>query len=298
VRWQQLQQHNRIDNPYRLPPGQLLRFPISWLRTEPAPARVLSVRGKVELSGADGSASRAIQAGEQLHIGDTVQTEGESSVTLEFADASRLQLREYSRLRLDQLSRYGHTGMVDTRLRLQQGRASNRVTPARGPASRYIIDAPTATSSVRGTVFRVSAGDTGCRATEVLQGKVQVGNTHGQRMVQPGQATRSAAQTPPGRSPPCCRHRSCATMNCAWRRCRRCWPGLRSPAPRTTAWKWCRQPRRRSCCSPPPPPIPAWPSATCRPASCASCCARSMRRVWKASTPAPTSNSATSLRRR
>ncbi|MDW7601063.1 LysM peptidoglycan-binding domain-containing protein, partial [Stenotrophomonas maltophilia] len=52
VRWQQLQQHNRIDNPYQLPPGQLLRFPISWLRTEPAPARVLSVRGKVALSGA------------------------------------------------------------------------------------------------------------------------------------------------------------------------------------------------------------------------------------------------------
>ncbi|MBH1374222.1 FecR domain-containing protein [Stenotrophomonas maltophilia] len=194
VRWQQLQQHNRIDNPYRLPPGQLLRFPISWLRIEPAPARVLSVRSKVELSSGDGSASRAIQAGEQLHIGDTVQTEGESSVTLEFADASRLQLREYSRLRLDQLSRYGHTGMVDTRLRLQQGRASNRVTPARGPASRYIIDAPTATSSVRGTVFRVSAGDgRDVAATEVLQGKVQVGNTHGQRMVQPGQATRSAS---------------------------------------------------------------------------------------------------------
>ncbi|MCR1807413.1 FecR domain-containing protein, partial [Stenotrophomonas geniculata] len=192
VRWQQLQQHNRIDNPYQLPPGQLLRFPISWLRIEPAPARVLSVRGKVELSGADGSATRAILAGEQLRIGDTVQTEGDSSVTLEFADASRLQLREYSRLRLDQLSRYGHTGMVDTRLRLQQGRASNRVTPARGPASRYIIDAPTATSSVRGTVFRVSAGDTGhVAATEVLQGKVQVGNTHGKRLVQPGQASRS-----------------------------------------------------------------------------------------------------------
>lgn len=198
VRWQQLQQHNRIDNPYQLPPGQLLRFPISWLRTEPAPARVLSVRGKVELSGADGTATRALQAGEQLHIGDTVETEGDSSITLEFADASRLQLREYSRLRLDQLSRYGHTGMVDTRLRLQQGRASNRVTPARSPASRYIIDAPTATSSVRGTVFRVSAGDTGhVGATEVLQGKVQVGNPHGQRLVRPGQSTRSSADAAP-----------------------------------------------------------------------------------------------------
>lgn len=193
VGWQQLQQHNRIDNPYRLPPGELLRFPIGWLRIEPAPARVLAVRGQVELSAADGSSSRAVRAGEQLHIGDAVQTKADSSITLEFADASRLQLREHSRLRLDQLSRYGRTGMVDTRLRLQQGRASNRVTPARGPASRYIIDAPTATSSVRGTVFRVSAGDDAhAGATEVLEGKVQVGNPHGQRLVHPGQASRSA----------------------------------------------------------------------------------------------------------
>ncbi|WP_164152047.1 MULTISPECIES: FecR domain-containing protein [Stenotrophomonas] len=196
VPWQQLQQHNRIANPYQLPPGQLLRFPISWLRTEPAPARVLSVRGKVGLVGGDGSATRAVRAGEQLRIGDTVETEGDSSITLEFADASRLQLREYSRLRLDQLSRYGRTGMVDTRLRLQQGRASNRVTPARGPASRYIIDAPTATSSVRGTVFRVSAGDGEAGrigATEVLEGRVQVANTHGQRLVRPGQASRNTS---------------------------------------------------------------------------------------------------------
>lgn len=196
VRWQQLQQHNRIDNPYRLPPGELLRFPIAWLRVEPAPAKVLAVRGKAELDAADGSVTRPLQAGELLHIGDIVQTAADASVTLEFADASRLLLREYSRLQLDQLSRYGRTGMVDTRLRLQQGRASNRVTPARGPASRYIIDAPTATSSVRGTVFRVSAGD-GSRAasTEVLQGKVQVGNHHGQRMVQPGQATRTPSSS-------------------------------------------------------------------------------------------------------
>ncbi len=190
VPWQQLQQHNRIDNPYRLPPGQPLRFPIGWLRVEPAPARVLAVRGPVQLAAGTGAATRALQAGENLHIGDVVQTGADASLTLEFADASRLQLREHSRLRLDQLSRYGRTGMVDTRMRLQQGRASNRVTPARGPASRYIIDAPTATSSVRGTVFRVSAGQAGQpAATEVLEGKVQVGNPRGQQLVHPGQAS-------------------------------------------------------------------------------------------------------------
>ncbi|MGE6332371.1 FecR domain-containing protein [Stenotrophomonas sp. NPDC077659] len=193
VPWQQLQQHNRIDNPYRLPPGGLLRFPVRWLRVEPAPARVLAVRGSVWLTAANGSATRALLAGELLHSGDTVQTAADASVTVEFADASRLQLREHSQLRLDQLSRYGRTGMVDTRMRLQQGRASNRVTPARGPASRYIIDAPTATSSVRGTLFRVSAGDgPQAGATEVLEGRVQVSNRHGHRLVRPGHASRSA----------------------------------------------------------------------------------------------------------
>ncbi|WP_426806028.1 FecR domain-containing protein, partial [Stenotrophomonas sp. SrG] len=85
-------------------------------------------------------------------------TGADARMTLAFADDSRLQLREHSHLRLDQLSRYGHTGKVDTRLRLEQGRSSNRVTPAKGPASRNNIDAPTATSSVRGTQIRVRAG--------------------------------------------------------------------------------------------------------------------------------------------
>ncbi|MEG1681699.1 MAG: FecR family protein, partial [Stenotrophomonas sp.] len=119
-----------------------------------------------------------------------LQTGDDASVTLSFADDSRLQLRENSLLQLDQLSSYGATGMVDTRMRLQRGRSSNQVTPARGPASRYIITAPTATSSVRGTLFRVNAGDHDSpAATEVLEGHVQVGNQAGKRMIARGQAT-------------------------------------------------------------------------------------------------------------
>ena len=191
IAWEQLQSHNGIADPYRLPPGSQLRFPVAWLQVQPAPARVLAVRGPVQ-SQADGQPHREVIEGDLLRIGQELVTGEDASVTVVFADDSRLQLRERSRLRFDQLSRYGRTGMVDTRLRLQQGRASNRVTPANGPASRYIIDAPTATSSVRGTVFRVSAGQDGRgAATEVLDGRVQVGNRRGQRLVSRGQATRS-----------------------------------------------------------------------------------------------------------
>lgn len=192
VPWERLQAHNRVSDPYRLPPGSQLRFPIAWLLVQPAPARVLAIRGRVQARPGDSGPLRDVVEGEQLGIGTHVVTGSDASVTLVFADDSRLQLREHSHLRLDQLSRYGHTGMVDTRLRLEQGRSSNRVTPARGPASRYIIDAPTATSSVRGTQFRVSAGGEGrMAATEVLEGRVQVGNRRGQQLVTPGHATRN-----------------------------------------------------------------------------------------------------------
>lgn len=203
VGWHKLQAHNTVDDPYQLPPGRVLKFPIAWLRVEPAPARVLAVRGPVQVSGPSDPA-RAVSTGMALSIGSQITTGSDASVTLAFADDSHLLLRENSQLLLDQLSSYGATGMVDTRLRLQRGRSSNRVTPARGPASRYIITAPTATSSVRGTLFRVSAGDDHRAAsTEVVQGRVQVGNRGGLRMVEPGQASLShSTRIAPGASQP------------------------------------------------------------------------------------------------
>ncbi len=193
IPWQELQAHNTVADPYRLPPGQTLRFPIAWLRVEPAPARVLAVRGQVQVSD-DRHGPRPLQAGMLLPIGSEIRTGDDASVTLAFADDSHLLLRENAQLHLDQLSSYGATGMVDTRLRLHRGRGSSRVTPARGPASRYMITAPTATSSVRGTVFRMAAGgDTLPATTEVLEGRVQVGNRRGQRLVAAGHATTSAS---------------------------------------------------------------------------------------------------------
>lgn len=203
VQWQQLQAHNRISDPYRLVPGQTLRFPIIWLRVQPAPARVAALRGQVQVSDAV-NGSRPLQADMLLPIGTQLQTGEDASVTLVFADDSRLQLRENSQLQLDQLSSYGATGMVDTRVRLQRGRSSSHVTPARGPASRYIITAPTATSSVRGTLFRVNAGDQNSPAiTEVVEGRVQVGNRTGNRIIGGGHATliRSQGNAPSAAQP-------------------------------------------------------------------------------------------------
>ncbi|MET4726462.1 hypothetical protein ABIE09_000233 [Lysobacter enzymogenes] len=190
IDWRRLQQHNGIADPYHLPPGTRMRFPIGWLRIEPAKARVIAVRGAVNWLASDKSPAQLVGEGLRLGIGSRLETGPGASATLEFADGSRMTVQDNSAVVFDELSSYGATGMVDTRMRLQRGRATNRVTPALGPASRYIIETPSATSSVRGTRFRISAGDAGARdATEVLEGKVQVGAQRGQVLVTPGYGT-------------------------------------------------------------------------------------------------------------
>ncbi|UHQ22052.1 FecR domain-containing protein [Lysobacter sp. 5GHs7-4] len=195
VDWRRLQRLNQVADPHRLPPGTLLRFPVSWLRIEPAKARLVALRGAVRAQVSSRASVLAASEGLRLGIGGWLETGPGASATLEFADGSRLMLTDNSRIVFDRLSAYGQTGMVDTRMRLQRGRATNRVIPARGPASRYIIETPSATSSVRGTRFRVSAGDAQAPgATEVLEGKVQVGGAQGADvLVRPGYGSVAAA---------------------------------------------------------------------------------------------------------
>ncbi|MCW0387701.1 hypothetical protein NB722_002240 [Xanthomonas sacchari] len=195
--WARLGQHNQVADPQRLVPGSRLRFPIAWLRVQPAPARLVALRGQISVQTAD-RATLSAQQGMPLPIGSALQTGADASATVQFADGSRMQVRENSLVRFDQLVRYGATGMVDTRVRLEKGRTSNNVIPATGPASRYIIQTPSSTSSVRGTRFRVGAGsDSAFASTEVLQGAVRVAGQGGQRLLQPGEAARVATGSAP-----------------------------------------------------------------------------------------------------
>src|SRR5690606_22341697 len=124
VPWERLQSHNNIDDPYHLVPASVVLFPAEWLRRQPATAKVIAVIGAAEASGS-GRFDDAISVTEGLRLaaGAALRTPPDASLTLEFADGSRLQLQGDSELHFDRLSAYGATGMVDTRLRLPRGRA-------------------------------------------------------------------------------------------------------------------------------------------------------------------------------
>ena len=171
VPWQRVQAYNKIGDPQRILPGTLLRFPVGWLKVQPADATVVGVVG--DATAMDDRSRRPIVAGMRLAAGTTVDTAAGASLTLRFADGSEVLVQASSQLRLDKLSAYGRTGMVDTRMRLQKGRVDSRVKSLRGPGAKFIIQTPDIMSSVRGTRFRVGSED-GASQVEVTEGRVRV----------------------------------------------------------------------------------------------------------------------------
>lgn len=172
---ERLRQLNAVSDPYHMPPGSKIRFPIRWLKVQPASVSVASAWGDVRAVPAGSTSAAPVAAGATLATGDRIVIGDTGNAVLVFADGSRLIVRANSEIVFDTLSAYGDTGMVDTRARLQRGRVDAQTAPARGPGSRYEIHTPAAVSAVRGTGYRVSAdAQRPVARTEVLSGAVAV----------------------------------------------------------------------------------------------------------------------------
>lgn len=193
--WPRVQRLNRIGNPYHLIPGSTLRIPLAWLRHTPAPATVISVTGQVRVS-MHAARERVLQPDEQLPSGTILTTAANSSATLRFADGSLLVLQPAARLVLDSVSVYAGGGMVDTRLRLQQGRVEVGANPARASGSRLQVITPSAVAAVRGTRFRVEA-DSQVTREETLEGDVGLAAAEQTVNVAAGQGSLAEMGKPP-----------------------------------------------------------------------------------------------------
>jgi hypothetical protein len=168
-----LQRHNNIEDADTIKPGTRIRFPVEWLKKQPVPAIVLSVSGEAGLRKNRSDDSLALAAGERVTSGDEITVGPDSSVLLQFADGSEMTIRQNSLVVFDLLSQYGDTGMVDTRARLQRGRTESKVNKLSGEGSQFVIITPVATTSVRGTLYRVNADEEQDETrVEVLEGAV------------------------------------------------------------------------------------------------------------------------------
>lgn len=196
--WHQLQQLNNIADPYHIPPGTKLKVPIRWISQSPVLARIGTLQGEATLIEGDNHEESSLTQGTFVFKGDAILTKNDSTLLLEFVDGSTLLLQPNSRLELNHLNIYGKTGMVDTRLQLNQGRVETKVEKKQGPASRFEISTPASVTSVRGTDYRVSSEATEQQSlTEVLEGGVNVKSGGNSKLIKSGYGSISRANQPP-----------------------------------------------------------------------------------------------------
>lgn len=184
--WLQLLRHNNIGSASDLHPGSVLHIPLDWLRQRPEPAHAVAVTGQVFYQDLSGRGYQPLSRGTRLDVGDEVRTDN-GHVVIQLADQSIVRLGPRSSLTFNRLTRFGKTGMADTRMRLEQGNLSTKVHPLSDPRSRFEIETPSAVAAVRGTQFRLNAMPDGTRL-EVTKGKVAFSNDYHQALVPAGKA--------------------------------------------------------------------------------------------------------------
>lgn len=174
--WVELKKMNELPNDDYIEPGTLISIPKQWLKSTQSTATLGTAIGSVKIIN-DGH--QILEFGIDftgkdnlvLTTGDVIITGDDGLATIVFKDGSRLLLQSNSELVLKDLLILGDGSLSDIKLQLEKGRLENRVYSSPISNTNYEVKTPTATTSVRGTVFRMGTGNDNS-VTEVISGKV------------------------------------------------------------------------------------------------------------------------------
>ena len=174
--WTELKKINHLPNDDYIEPGTLIKVPRKWLKVNQSTATLVNAIGGVKIINGD---KQTLEFGKDftekdsliLSTGDTILTSDDGLATILFKDGSRLLLQSNSELILNDLIALGDGSLSDIKLQLDKGRLENRVYSSPISNTNYEVKTATATTSVRGTVFRMGLEDEDS-VTEVVSGKV------------------------------------------------------------------------------------------------------------------------------
>ncbi|MDR2172767.1 MAG: FecR domain-containing protein [Burkholderiales bacterium] len=168
ARWSAISKLNPGLDIHKLRPGQTLYLPENRIRSVSTTATVLKINGQAQSDGID------LQEGQQLSAGAVINATADSFVTLQLDDGSILVVEPNTRARLDEL-RQLLTGSQRSSVHIDHGRVNIKASPQTAPGARFEISTPSATTTVRGTQFRVCEKE-GSNTTviEVDEGSVHV----------------------------------------------------------------------------------------------------------------------------
>jgi hypothetical protein len=161
-------------------------------------ASLMEVSGVVRVaSGSVEGKWEPAEDGVRVRAGQRIITGPNSSLTLVFADGSRMTLGPYTYVTLDELG-----GGWGTSLRLvatqHAGTTQNSVVPLRGAKSAYNLVTPAGVVSVHGTQFSVAVGLEGASRFAVDRGEVVVSEQGSALSLVSGQAAAAKPGVLPG----------------------------------------------------------------------------------------------------
>ncbi|MEO8059970.1 MAG: FecR domain-containing protein [Burkholderiales bacterium] len=175
--WREVARLNKLRDPNRINPGQVLRIPQRLMRSAPVPAKLVSVTGEVRVDGT------VAVLGADLVEGQKLQTAEGASAVLAMADGSRLRLPPSSLAEVAASRTYGGRnteqgasgGWFTGALRVLRGSVEVFATKVLRAKPLEVIT-PTAVVGVRGTQFRVSfdESDNASTRSEVVEGVVRL----------------------------------------------------------------------------------------------------------------------------
>ena len=166
AQWPELQRHNKVRDPRRLMPGSTIAIPAALLREQLTDVTIRSVSGHARK--ADGT---PVAAGDRLREGGEIRTAEDGYVTIELVDGSTLRLQSRSQLKIQRARRMQGSQATETRFQLPDGQAEVKFNPNAEKGSKFEIRTGYASAAVRGTEFRVGAGEHATR-TEVTKGTI------------------------------------------------------------------------------------------------------------------------------
>jgi hypothetical protein len=127
---------------------------------------IREISGTVEVKAPDATAWTPASRGQVLELRSLISTGFKSSALIAIGN-STLSVQPLTRLSLEKLIRAGNEEKVDLNLRAGRVRAS--VRPPEGGTTDFTVRSPTATASVRGTVFEFNGTE-----LRVAEGRVHL----------------------------------------------------------------------------------------------------------------------------
>ena len=195
LQWPEIARINRMKDPDRIYPGQVIRIPERLLRGTPVDGTVSFVKGDVRIKTRADAQWEPLGLNDRVREGSEIETGDGSAVELTLDSGDSCFQKADTLLRLSTARKKGQQYMHE--FFLGTGKTLTRVMKATGRASRIEIRTPSAICAARGTEFRTSVDEGESTRSEVLQGTIDVGAMRKAVKVQEGEGTLVRKGEPP-----------------------------------------------------------------------------------------------------